>query len=137
MARYEYQVGILEPWPQALCCGGPSDEDRYIDTAHPNLGSLLPKQGCYRGVFPVKCNHDRELITTILESGANFGWGLEVGSKPELLMAMTLLGQAPGSLLICNGYKDQEYIELVSILPSTFLHCSPHEYQLLAARLQS
>ncbi|BDA46967.1 Biosynthetic arginine decarboxylase [Coccomyxa sp. Obi] len=70
-------------------------------------------QGCYRGVFPVKCNHDRELITTILESGAKFGWGLEVGSKPELLMAMTLLGQAPGSLLICNGYKDQEYIELV------------------------
>ena len=70
-------------------------------------------QGCYRGVFPVKCNHDRELITTVLESGAKFGWGLEVGSKPELLMAMSLLGQAPGSLLICNGYKDQDYIELV------------------------
>ncbi|EIE21904.1 arginine decarboxylase [Coccomyxa subellipsoidea C-169] len=70
-------------------------------------------QGSYRGVFPVKCNHDRELISTILDCGAKFGWGLEVGSKPELLMAMSLLGQAPGSLLICNGYKDQDYIELV------------------------
>ncbi len=70
----------------------------------------------------MKCNHDRELISTILDCGAKFGWGLEVGSKPELLMAMSLLGQAPGSLLICNGYKDQDYIELVRAIPSHLLY---------------
>lgn len=74
-------------------------------------------------MFPVKCNHDRTLITTILDCGTKFGWGLEVGSKPELLMGMSLLGQAPNSLLICNGYKDQEYIELVRAAPLS--RCTP------------
>ena len=73
-------------------------------------------QGRYRGVFPVKCNHDRGMIRSMLRCGAAHGWGLEVGSKAELLLAMSLLAGMPGSLLICNGYKDTQYMELVRLL---------------------
>ncbi|MDG2615005.1 biosynthetic arginine decarboxylase [Thermoleptolyngbya sichuanensis XZ-Cy5] len=67
-------------------------------------------QGVYRGVFPVKCNQQRHLIEDLVRFGKPYQFGLEAGSKPELMIALALL-DTPGSLLICNGYKDQEYIE--------------------------
>lgn len=67
--------------------------------------------GRYRGVFPVKVNQLREVVEEILDAGEPFGFGLEAGSKPELLIAMALLEQ-PDALLICNGYKDDEFIQL-------------------------
>ena len=70
-------------------------------------------QGVFSGVFPVKCNHDCELIEGILEAGRPFNFGLEVGSKAELLMAMSKIGTSPGALLICNGYKDAAFMRLV------------------------
>ena len=70
-------------------------------------------QGVYSGVFPVKCNHDRELLECILEAGRPFNYGLEVGSRAELLMAMSMIGRSPGALLICNGYKDAAFMRLV------------------------
>jgi len=66
--------------------------------------------GSYRGVFPVKCNQQRHLIEDLVRFGKPHQFGLEAGSKPELMIALALL-DTPGSLLICNGYKDQEYIE--------------------------
>ncbi|KAK9843109.1 hypothetical protein WJX74_007147 [Apatococcus lobatus] len=69
-------------------------------------------QGSYRGVFPVKCNHDKDLLSNVVSFGQKMGFGLEAGSKPELLMALALLAKHPGSNLICNGYKDAEYMEL-------------------------
>jgi arginine decarboxylase len=66
--------------------------------------------GEYRGVFPVKCNQQRHLIEDLVRFGKPHQFGLEAGSKPELMIALALL-DTPGSLLICNGYKDQEYIE--------------------------
>ena len=70
-------------------------------------------QGVFSGVFPVKCNHDRELLECILEAGRPFNYGLEVGSRAELLMAMSMIGRSPGALLICNGYKDAAFMRLV------------------------
>ena len=70
-------------------------------------------QGVYTGVFPVKCNHDRNVLECILESGRPFSYGLEVGSKAEMLMAMAMMGSSPGALLICNGYKDAAFMRLV------------------------
>ena len=78
-----------------------------------HLRLLSPLQGSYRGVFPVKCNHDKDLLSNVVSFGQRLGFGLEAGSKPELLMAIALLAKLPGSLLICNGYKDAEYMELV------------------------
>lgn len=66
--------------------------------------------GFYRGVFPVKCNQQRHLIEDLVRFGKPHQFGLEAGSKPELMIALALL-DTPGALLICNGYKDREYIE--------------------------
>ncbi len=66
--------------------------------------------GVYRGVFPVKCNQQRHLVEDLVRFGKPHQFGLEAGSKPELMIALAVL-DTPGALLICNGYKDQEYIE--------------------------
>ena len=66
--------------------------------------------GVYRGVFPVKCNQQRHLIEDLVRFGKPHQFGLEAGSKPELMIGLAML-DTPGALLICNGYKDREYIE--------------------------
>ncbi len=66
--------------------------------------------GVYRGVFPIKCNQQRHLVEDLVRFGQPHRFGLEAGSKPELLIALATLN-TPGALLICNGYKDREYIE--------------------------
>jgi arginine decarboxylase len=67
-------------------------------------------KGAYRGVFPIKVNQQRHVVEALLEEGRKHGTGLEVGSKPELLAAIALQADG-GSLLLCNGYKDENYIE--------------------------
>ncbi|NET36917.1 MAG: biosynthetic arginine decarboxylase, partial [Cyanothece sp. SIO1E1] len=66
--------------------------------------------GIYQGVFPVKCNQQRHLLEDLVRFGKPHQFGLEAGSKPELMIALAILN-TPGALLICNGYKDREYIE--------------------------
>ncbi|MGF1513249.1 MAG: biosynthetic arginine decarboxylase [Elainellaceae cyanobacterium] len=66
--------------------------------------------GRYQGVFPVKCNQQRHLVQDVVRFGKAYRFGLEAGSKPELMIALAML-DTPGALLICNGYKDREYIE--------------------------
>ncbi len=68
-------------------------------------------KGAYRGVFPIKVNQLREVVEEILDAGRAYSFGLEVGSKPELYAGMALQDQ-PGSLIICNGYKDTPFIKL-------------------------
>jgi arginine decarboxylase len=69
-------------------------------------------EGKYRGVFPIKVNQLREVIEEIQEAGKAFNYGLECGSKPELMIALAM-HKDPKSLIICNGYKDDEFIKLV------------------------
>lgn len=64
----------------------------------------------YRGVFPVKCNQHRHLVEDLVRFGQPHYFGLEAGSKPELMIALATL-KTPGAMLICNGYKDREYVE--------------------------
>ncbi|MQM12524.1 hypothetical protein Taro_045446 [Colocasia esculenta] len=67
----------------------------------------------YQGVYPVKCNQDRYVVEDIVEFGVPFRFGLEAGSKPELLLAMSCLTRgSPEAFLVCNGYKDEEYVSL-------------------------
>ncbi len=68
-------------------------------------------QNKYRGVFPIKVNQLREVVEEILEAGKPYQFGLEVGSKPELFAGLALQNQ-PGSLIICNGYKDALFIRM-------------------------
>ncbi|KAL0356649.1 UNVERIFIED_CONTAM: Arginine decarboxylase [Sesamum calycinum] len=70
----------------------------------------------YQGVYPVKCNQDRFVVEDIVKFGSNFRFGLEAGSKPELLLAMSCLcNGSPEALLVCNGFKDVEYISLALV----------------------
>jgi arginine decarboxylase len=67
--------------------------------------------GRYYGVYPIKVNQQRQVVEEIVEFGAEFNWGLEAGSKPELHATLAMLEDVEG-LIICNGYKDQEFIDL-------------------------
>ncbi len=71
-------------------------------------------QGKYRGVFPIKVNQLREVVEEILDAGKPFNFGLEVGSKPELFAGLALQNQQ-GCLIICNGYKDAEFIKMAML----------------------
>ncbi len=67
-------------------------------------------QGCYRGVYPIKVNQQRHVVEEIVQFGGQAGVGLEVGSRPELLIALAIL-ETPGALMVCNGFKDRAYVE--------------------------
>ncbi len=68
-------------------------------------------RGDYRGVYPIKVNQQWHVVEEILAVGKDNHHGLEVGSKGELIAAMGCLDD-PEALLICNGYKDEEFMEL-------------------------
>jgi arginine decarboxylase len=67
-------------------------------------------QGGFKGVYPIKVNQQRGVVEEVI----NQGLGLEAGSKPELLAALALSTQ-PGAIVVCNGYKDREYIRIALI----------------------
>jgi arginine decarboxylase len=68
-------------------------------------------RGVYRGVFPIKVNQLREVVEEIVDAGQQYHFGLEAGSKPELVAALAM-HKDPESLIICNGYKDRAYIRI-------------------------
>lgn len=65
----------------------------------------------YMGVFPIKVNQMREVVEEILDAGEPFDYGLEAGSKAELLAALAY-NTNPNALTIMNGFKDEEYLRL-------------------------
>ena len=67
--------------------------------------------GVYRGVFPIKVNQLREVVEEVLLAGKDHHYGLEAGSKPELMIALAL-HENNQRLIICNGYKDDDYIRI-------------------------
>lgn len=67
-------------------------------------------KGQYRGVYPVKVNQQRHLVQELVKFGREVHLGLECGSKPELLVVLALMN-SPNGVIICNGFKDAEYIE--------------------------
>jgi arginine decarboxylase len=68
-------------------------------------------QNHYRGVFPIKVNQQCHVVEEIADFGSRYHHGLEAGSKAELIIALSKL-KDDESLIICNGYKDSEFIEL-------------------------
>ena len=82
-----------------------------LNTAFREAIEKLEYQAPYRGVYPIKVNQQAQVVEEIAAFGARFDHGLEVGSKPEMIAALSTLTE-PGSLIICNGYKDQEFVDL-------------------------
>jgi arginine decarboxylase len=67
-------------------------------------------RGTYRGVYPIKVNQERYVVEKLVEAGRPYHFGLEAGSKPELLAVLAMLDDED-ALIVCNGYKDEEYVE--------------------------
>ena len=100
------QFPILFRFPQIL-------EDRLEEINGAFVASMeeLEYKGGYRLVFPMKVNQRREVVEYIVSGGKKLNVGLEVGTKAELLAALSLdLG--PDALIVCNGYKDKDYLKL-------------------------
>lgn len=75
-------------------------------------------EGSFRAVFPIKVNQQRHIVEEIRDFGAGLGFGLEAGSKPELLAVLGLTAHTAATAkmpIICNGFKDAEYIETVTL----------------------
>ncbi len=68
-------------------------------------------RGVYRGVYPIKVNQQQEVIEEVTRYGKKYHYGLEAGSKPELIAALAYM-QDPEAYIVCNGYKDEEFIDL-------------------------
>jgi arginine decarboxylase len=69
----------------------------------------------YAAVYPIKVNQQRLVVEEVYRYGREYGFGLEVGSKPELLAVMAMTENAPERLIVCNGFKDDSYIEAVTL----------------------
>ena len=70
-------------------------------------------KGGYCCVYPIKVNQQRQVVEEVFQYGRPFGFGLEVGSKPELLAVLAIAEN--DTPIICNGFKDDEYIEMVML----------------------
>ena len=86
------------------------DRVEIINVAFADAIAEMGYGGVYRGVFPIKVNQLREVVEEIMDAGVPWHFGIEAGSKPELLAALSLHSD-PESLVICNGYKDTSFIE--------------------------
>src|SRR6516164_9169772 len=80
-------------------------------------------QGGYCCVYPIKVNQQRQVVEEVLEFGRPFRFGLEAGSKPELMAVMAMAdNETP---IICNGFKDDEYIEMAMLAQKVGRHIIP------------
>jgi arginine decarboxylase len=68
-------------------------------------------RGAYKGVYPIKVNQQQHVVEEVIEFGRRFHHGLEAGSKAELVAALAF-AEDPEALIVCNGYKDEEFIDL-------------------------
>ena len=88
--------------------------DNRIDTIS-NCFQIATKEYEYNAqnflVYPIKVNQMRQVVEEIVSHGKKFNIGLEAGSKPEL-HAVLAINTETDSIIICNGYKDEDYIEL-------------------------
>jgi len=113
LRKRNIELPILIRFPEIL-----ADRVERLYACFDRAISRYNYQGNYRGVFPIKCNQHRHLVESLVQCGTHHQLGLEVGSKPELMIALATLNpfhksqkEDQKSLLICNGYKDRDYIE--------------------------
>lgn len=113
LGQRDLDLPILISFPDIL-----ADRIDRLNTCFARAIAHYGYPNVYRGVYPIKCNQHRHLVEALVQFGKPYQFGLEVGSKPELAIALATLEtrQNPQNdshpLLICNGYKDREYIEM-------------------------
>ena len=88
--------------------------DHRVEVLNKSFAKAIADGGyrnCYRGVYPIKVNQQCHVVEEIADYGRQYSHGFEAGSKAELIIAMAQLSDSDG-IIICNGYKDAEFIEL-------------------------
>ncbi|MFA5689351.1 MAG: biosynthetic arginine decarboxylase [Kiritimatiellales bacterium] len=88
--------------------------DARIQRLHESFATAIEAygyNGAYRGVYPIKVNQQQQVVEEICRFGEQYHHGLEAGSKAELIAAISFL-RDPDAYLICNGYKDEEFVDL-------------------------
>ncbi len=83
----------------------------YLNNTFKNAMKELDYKGEYRGVYPIKVNQQQQVVEEVAKYGQRYHHGFEVGSKAELIAALSEINDKE-SCLICNGYKDEEFIDL-------------------------
>ena len=117
--------------------------DAQIENLHKSFAGAIKKfgyKGVFKGVFPIKVNQQRHVIEEMTNFGAQFNHGLEAGSKGELIVAISML-RDENSFIICNGYKDEEFMDLALYATKIGIQCffvieMPSELDLLLKRSQ-
>jgi arginine decarboxylase len=100
-------------WPVLVRCGGIiRDRLDRLCAAFERAREQQAYRGSYTAVYPIKVNQQFSVVSEIFEHGGE-RVGLEAGSKPELMAVLGL--SPPGGVIVCNGYKDREYIRLALI----------------------
>jgi arginine decarboxylase len=97
---------VLLRFPQILT--------QRVNELHESFNDAISRydyEGKYQAVFPIKVNQRKEVVQELLSAGKKHGYGLEVGTKSELLAGLAL-DPKPSSLLVCNGFKDERFAEL-------------------------
>ncbi len=88
--------------------------ESQIASLHESFSAAIKQcnyQGNFRGVYPIKVNQQQQVIDAITRTGAHYHHGLEAGSKAELIAALSFLRDKE-ACLVCNGYKDREFVDL-------------------------
>ena len=101
-------------WGCRCCSASPTSCARASSRSRPSSTSAIKEfgyEGTYTTVYPIKVNQQRHVVQEIVEFGAPHGVGLECGSKPEL-QAILGLNESTNHLIVCNGYKDEEFMRL-------------------------
>ena len=106
LARRGITAPLLLRFPQLVAA-----QVRKLQRAFSRSIREFEYQGAHMCVYPMKVNQQRAVVEEYLREGSRYDFGLEAGSKPELYVAMAL-EQSSDSLLVLNGFKDQEFIEL-------------------------
>ncbi len=115
--------------------------DSRIKQLHEGFGRAIEEfeyQGQYRGVYPIKVNQQQQVLEEIAAFGARYHHGFEAGSKAELIAAISFLHDQE-AYLVCNGYKDAEFVDLGLLARKMGLQCvfvveSPSELEQIIDR---
>ena len=118
--------------------------DSRIKQLHEGFGRAIEQfeyQGHYRGVYPIKVNQQQQVLEEIAEFGRGYHHGFEAGSKAELIAAISFM-KATKAYLVCNGYKDTEFVDLGLLARKMGIQCvfvveSPSELDLILERAKA
>jgi arginine decarboxylase len=106
LALKDVGLPVLVRFPDII-----ADRIRQISECFQKAGEEYGFTGKYHGVYPIKVNQQRHVVEEIVRYGREHNIGLEAGSKPELQAVLAIMDN-PDAVMVCNGYKDEEFIEL-------------------------